>query len=313
MEEWPKVAAVVVTYNRSELLMRCLDALLEQTIPCHVLIVDNASTDSTEKRVAERKRKEENLRYHNMGSNTGGAGGFNYGMNWAVREGYQYIWLMDDDCLPKPDALERLLEADKHLGGPINYGFLSSAVLWMDGRECVMNRPKVVKSFYHYLELLRYSILQIEQATFVSMLLPAKTVLEFGLPISEYFIWGDDIEYTHRIALRGSRPCYLVGNSQVIHAMKDNLGSNIATDSTDRLWRYRYAFRNEADLYRKEGMEGAARYGVRCARSAIGVLLKAKDHRLKRLGTLLCGVLQGLLFFPKTELIDSKDQKLSDR
>ena len=42
-----RTAAVVVTYNRRDLLEQCLQALLGQTAPCTVLLVDNASTDGT--------------------------------------------------------------------------------------------------------------------------------------------------------------------------------------------------------------------------------------------------------------------------
>lgn len=56
-------------------------------------------------------------------------------MRWAVESGYEYIWIMDDDTLPEPSALEKLLEADRVLGGPANCGFLSSVVLWTDGHH----------------------------------------------------------------------------------------------------------------------------------------------------------------------------------
>ena len=49
---------------------------------------------------------------------------------------------------------------------------------------------------------MKYGLVQAEQATFVSLLLRAATVQKVGLPIKEFFIWGDDIEYTRRIARR---------------------------------------------------------------------------------------------------------------
>ena len=156
------VAAVVVTYNRLELLKQNIDKLLAQTCPCDILLVDNASTDGTGEamRALEQTGK---IQYRNTGANLGGAGGFNFGMRWAVEAGYRYVWVMDDDCLPKPDALEKLLEADQFLGGPENYGFLSSSVLWTDGRECVMNRQKIAKDFYRHVELLKHGVIQIQQ------------------------------------------------------------------------------------------------------------------------------------------------------
>lgn len=102
-------------------------------------------------------------------------------MRWAVEANYDYLWVMDDDCFPKTDALEKLLSADSLLKGV--YGWMSSVALWTDGRECRMNRPKVKKSFYEHIELLREGVLQAEQATFVSLFLKSETVREVGLPM----------------------------------------------------------------------------------------------------------------------------------
>lgn len=257
-----KVSAVVVTYNRIELLKECLEALEKQNYPCDILVVDNASTDGTEEYIHAIKNKYTNLYYKNTGANIGGAGGFNFGMCWAVEAGYEYVWVMDDDCLPYDDALQKLIEADGMLNG--NYGWLASAVLWKDGHECKMNRVKLKKSFYEYLEYMQYGIVQAEQATFVSLLLKAKTIREAGLPIKEFFIWGDDIEYTRRISVRMKLPCFIAGKSKVVHAMKENTGSSIATDIPERIDRYKYAFRNEGYLYRQEGWKGIGYYFAKC-------------------------------------------------
>ena len=235
------------------------------------------------------------------GENLGGAGGFNFGMRWAVEVGYAFVWVMDDDCFPEPVALEKLLDADRLLQG--EYGWLSSVALWTDGRECRMNRPKIKKNFYDRIELLRDGILLAEQATFVSLFLKAETIHAVGLPVKEFFIWGDDIEYTRRITIREKMPCYVVGQSRVIHAMKNNSGSNLAVDSVERLGRYKLAFRNEAYIYRREGAKGIAYYIAKRGRDFLWVLTRAKDHRLKRLGVLLCGVGKGLAFYPKQERI----------
>ena len=126
-------AAVVVTHNRIDLLKQCVAHLENQTCACDILIVDNASTDGT----AQWLESKPELNYRNTGANLGGAGGFNLGMRWAVEKGYDFVWVMDDDCLPQSEALQKLLEADGILEG--SYGWLSSSVLWTDGNLCRMN------------------------------------------------------------------------------------------------------------------------------------------------------------------------------
>ena len=71
----------------------------------------------------------------------------------------------------------------------------------------------------------------------------------------------------------------------------------------ERLGRYKLAFRNEAYIYRREGAKGIAYYIAKRGRDFLWVLTRAKDHRLKRLGVLLCGVGKGLAFYPKQERI----------
>ena len=291
-------AAVVVTYNRIELLKECVAHLQAQTAPADILIIDNASTDGTGELFAE---AQDGILYFNTGANLGGAGGFNYGMRKAVELGYEYVWVMDDDTLPEPTALEKLLEADEKLGG--NYGWLSSLALWNDRTECKMNRQKIMPKKFEYLHLMQYSILSVEQASFVSLFLKSQTIKEFGLPIKDFFIWGDDIEFTRRICVRNKMPCFLVGESVVIHAMKENSGSNIATDNTERIDRYRYAFRNEAFLYRKEGLKGICYYLAKCGKNFFMIIFKKNSKKAKRIRVLLSSMLKGLFFNPKIDYI----------
>ena len=83
-----KVCAVIVTFNRKELLMRNINSLLKQTYPVDILIYDNASTDGTFHYLQENKIIEKtNVKYYLAESNTGGSGGFCYGAQIAVKKG----------------------------------------------------------------------------------------------------------------------------------------------------------------------------------------------------------------------------------
>jgi len=292
--------AIVVTYYRLEMLKQCLVALSEQSAACDILVVDNNSPDGTGEWVRAYMQAHPNVHYHNTGENLGGAGGFSAGIRKGIEMGYGYLWLMDDDCLPMQNTLSELLEADRVLDG--NYGWLSSVALWTDGTECKMNRQKLKKSFYEYSPLIKNGLVQAEQATFVSLFVRKETVLRFGLPVKEFFIWGDDIEYTRRIAVRGGVPSFVAGKSQVLHAMKDNNGSSIAQDAPERIARYKLAFRNEAYLYRKEGFRGICYYLAKCGLNFLRIF-RAPNHLFKRVCVLLGGMLSGLFFRPNIEMI----------
>ena len=76
------VAAVVVTYNRKELLMENIGYLLWQTFGRYLyIIIDNASTNEALREYAVNG----SIRYINTGVNLGGAGGFHFGLNSRLR------------------------------------------------------------------------------------------------------------------------------------------------------------------------------------------------------------------------------------
>ena len=89
--------------------------------------------------------------------------------------------------------------------------------------------------------------------------------------------------------------------------MKENNGSSIALDSPERINRYRYAFRNECYLYRKEGLKGVCYYVAKCGLNLLRVLAHAKDHKMRRCGIILGSMCRGLMFRPETEYIQSSD------
>lgn len=299
-----KVAAVVVTYNRLDMLQQCLEHLEGQTSPCDILVVNNACTDGTDQWLRIYRQSHGNVFTHRIAENAGSAGGFNAGMRWAVEAGYEGIWVMDDDCLPKPDALEKLLEADEILGG--DYGWLSSIVLWTDGTECEIGRQELKKHLYNDCCHLGCGLAPAQQATFVSCFLRAQTIRDAGLPIAKFFILGDDTEYTRRIAVRMQKPCFVCGKSAVVHAIQKNSGNNIAMDEVYRIDQYNYAFRNENFLYRQEGKKGFARYTGNCITSLIEVLRAGQGCTMSRCAVILRQFICGLFFNPKIEYIEEK-------
>lgn len=298
-----KVLAVVVTFNRLDKLKTCLSNLKMYAAQADILVLNNASTDGTKDWLASQVDAMA-ISVINEEKNVGGAGGFSDGMKWGVQHGYEYVWIMDDDCFVNDQTLPQLLHADEILKG--NYGWLSSIALWRDGMPCKMNRQKFTRRFYEeYAQLLQYSILNSYQASFVSLFVKASTIKEVGLPIKDFFIWGDDVEYTRRIAIRSGKPSFVVGASTVLHDMNGNTGSDIATDSDDRIARYCYAFRNEGYLWRLEGLRGTAFFAAKCGYNILKIFANAKNKRLRRCWIVIKNAFSGYFCFkPKVEFVE---------
>ena len=293
-----KIAAVVVTYNRKVLLLENVNALLQQKpVSPDVIVIDNNSTDGTADALAELGDK---IIYVNTGANLGGAGGFHFGIKKATELGYEYLWIMDDDCIPEPDALAALLKADEELSG--NYGFLSSKVLWKDGTLCTMNIQR--ETLTRNLTVFDDGIKSIAMASFVSLFVRSDVVKKKGLPIKEFFIWTDDWEFTRRISRE--MKCYYIPDSVVIHKSNSNVGAQIYNDTIERLDRYYYLYRNDVYLYRREGFRGFCYEFARLSSHVLKVVFKAKDHKRERIRAVFNGTKKGYSFNPSIEFPDKE-------
>lgn len=289
------VLAVVITYNRCDKLKDCIQSLRNQTVPCDILLIDNHSTDNTEAYI-DALCDEKSITCIRTEQNIGGAGGFSLGIKLGYQRGYKYFWLMDDDACPYLDALERLLEADALFEH--KQGFLYSKVVWTDKTLCKVNIPKLngKRATNGYKEL--------KQASFVSVMFTREVVKKVGIPIADYFIWGDDVEYTRRIAVRHNMPGYWVENSIVEHRPEYNYGSDISVDVPDRIDRYRYAFRNECYLYRQEGLKGYMYYYLKCCWNTFKIIIRAKDNKGRRIKVLIAAIKEGQTFNPSIEMVE---------
>lgn len=302
-EENKKVIAVVVTYNRKELLKECINALLEQEYDnCDILIVDNASTDGTKEFIKD-EIQNKRVHYVNTGANLGGAGGFNYGMKEAYKIGCDFMWLMDDDCIVHKDSLTELMNANKELKG--NYGFLSSKVLWKDDSICKMNIQK--REFSKWLKDFETNKQTIAMASFVSLFVKNSIVEEVGLPIKDFFIWTDDWEYTRRISRKYK--CYYISKSVVTHKSKQNEGASIAAVD-DRLERFNYLYRNDVVLYRREGVKGWILLYLRLMLHKLRILKSNKKDKKQRVKIINDAIKEGKKFNPQIEYVEKKNSPI---
>lgn len=238
-----KVGIVVVTYNRLTLLKEELETLRNQTYnDFQIIVVNNGSTDDTVNWLANQEDiitiTQENL---------GGAGGFFTGMKYVAENDYKYCWIMDDDVICEPNALEELVKA---IDAKANIGFVCSNVLGTDGSP--MNTPVVyersrssITGYPDYFDMANFSMVKVIRATFVSVLFNTEIIKREGLPYRDYFIWGDDTEYTTRFSAK--YPCYVALKSTVVH--KRSIQKTIQLEhETDpkRLYMHTLQFRNES-------------------------------------------------------------------
>ncbi len=195
-----KVAAVVVTYNRLNLLKKTLEALFSQSRKLDlIVVVNNGSTDGTGEYLKELSGSRPDMVVLHLKENLGGSGGFYEGLRYVYCERvYDWIWMMDDDAVPERDALRKLLDAyeslsdrEKHSVGVLECQMIS------DFSAAPPRGFKLKSKLF---------------GMFVGYLLRTSVIDEVGLPRKDFFIYYDDTEYTFRIRGRGYKVFEVLGS-----------------------------------------------------------------------------------------------------
>ncbi len=220
-----RVLAVVVTFNRLSLLQRLVARLEEIGDLDGVLVVDNASTDGTAEWLAGREPQSSAVpvRHRTLDRNRGGAGGFHHGLAWAVEEGADRVWLMDDDGLPDPDCLATLLAHDGlDFWGPLVVDEEAPDRLVFPIR--LPGGTSVVHDVGTAERAAGGGVLDGIVIPFNGVLVTRELVERIGLPREEFFIWGDDHEYRLRAEAAGARIATITG-AKVRHPSIGELGT----------------------------------------------------------------------------------------
>ena len=298
------VAAVVVTYNRKNLLIECLDALLKQTRPVQkIILIDNASTDGTPEFLRERGYLNNSfIEYTRLPENTGGAGGFHEGVKRGQELGYDWLWLMDDDAEPELNALEIL----SHYFNQNDTAALANLKVGIDGVPQYGHRgwfnfcawsSQVVKPIDD--KALLEETVEIDHASFVGILIKKISVDAIGLPKEDFFIHYDDVEYCSRIRSCGN--IILIPASRIIH--KDGAGRRLVTRISfgrtsdrfpiDKMWISYFGYRNMIWLKKSKCSIYPLLIFFIALRQAVGIMIY-DDHKINRLRFYLGATLDGV-------------------
>lgn len=192
------VAAVVVTYNRAQLLSECLESLVRQSRPLDAIyVVDNNSTDHTREIVEGFVRQNPQIRYLRQDKNTGGAGGFHIGVKAAYEDGFDWVWLMDDDVEAYPQALEGLISfGDRSLcihgqrTSPSGSVYLWEAQLCTALGFAVPSADKGLRG--------ENKFCTVNVGCFEGMLIHRAVIEKIGFPDARFFIAWDDTIYGYQ-------------------------------------------------------------------------------------------------------------------
>jgi rhamnopyranosyl-N-acetylglucosaminyl-diphospho-decaprenol beta-1,3/1,4-galactofuranosyltransferase len=271
-----RVAVVVVTYNRADLLVRMLDGLAAQTRrPDEVVVVDNASSDHTAQVLAE--RTDLPLTVLSMTDNLGGAGGFHAGTRAAHEAGHDRIWLMDDDVVPAPECLATLLARPEPCLMAVREdrsgALVEKAAVRFDLDNPLAVRPKRASVDSTYASRAEMpEVVPVENVAFEGFMVSRAVVDAVGLPDPSFFIFYDDVDFAVR-ARRAGFPIVAVRDAVLVRQLDFDQQHDLAG------WKGYYMYRNLFVVHLRYGANAAVRAKPYLLALALVLLSPARGGR----------------------------------
>lgn len=297
-----EIHGLVLTYNRRELVLRCVEALLAQTHRlASIIVIDNGSTDGTQEALAALDNPA--LHVVRIEENVGAARGFTYALDYAFATRHvDWAYMMDDDVIAEPTAVAELVTAYQHnFTLPEQVGFLVSQAV--DGQGRANNVPHIDTRPRHAGECpdwgmyLDQGIVAVRGSPMSGMLMPRTTFEAFGNLNSEFVIWGEDLEYTLRITEQ--RPGLIVGRSKITH-LRSQAGdiSIFLENDRARVPNFYYLYRNQLFVRRRYmGVHAYANGIIRFLLDSTRLLAHGDVWKAQ---IALRGTMAGIVFNPKT-------------
>jgi GT2 family glycosyltransferase len=271
----PTIAAVIPAFNGGLVLAACLDSLLEQSCPIHrIYVIDNASSDDTATLMV--KYQSEQVRYLQLNENIGPAGGFANGMQAALNDGCDLVWLMDQDSTARADALEKLwacMDTDASIVA------VAPAKLGVDGQLWVgENVAGNVGADIHLYDGPHFDV---ESTLWSGLLIRASAIREAGMPLTKLFGWWCDGEYCFRLGKHGR--IVLAPDSQIHHHRTGAVHLDFAG-----YWKHYYYQRNSMYLYLHGHLPSPGLWRMLSdLTKQVAYILLRQDHKSRRLHILL--------------------------
>ncbi len=187
-----RLLVIVVTYNGMEWLDRCLSSVAASTVPADLFICDNGSEDGTPEYVSEYFPKAVLVQ---PGSNLGFARANDLGFRYALMEGYDFIYLLNQDAWVLPYTFEKLIEAF----GSGHWGLVSPLQMKPD----LENPDKRFKRHYHGTMI---SVPRVQPVRFVMAahwMISADCLRKTGFFSPAFTHYGEDNNYCERVRYHG--------------------------------------------------------------------------------------------------------------
>ena len=225
-----RILAHIHTFNEAAFIDQALEALQQQTRrPDAIVVVDNGSTDGTVDRAFGA-----NVTLIVNSTDLGTSGSVGVGFAHGLEHGFDWIWVLDADSVPDPDALGNLLDFYERMPLAEREGVSFLACRLASESNAAAHRPLAfTEAGLRFVSPAADPSGHCRCDLFIwsGSLFRAAAVAKIGLPSADYFMDLSELDYGYR-ARRLGYTGYVV-NSGVLH---QDVGRNpgVAT----RTWRF---------------------------------------------------------------------------
>jgi len=222
------VYVIILNWNGWRDTLECLTSCQKIIYPNYrVLVVDNGSTDGSEAVIRERFPDVEMLQ---TGENLGFAGGCNSGIRYALDRQARYIWLLNNDTVVEPNALQALvsiMEADESIGmtgskilyhdSPEVIWFAGGIIDWQKGDTGHTGQGETDRGQYDHVR-------EVDYITGCSLMAGRGMIEEVGLMDEQFFLYFEETDWCLRAGKLGYKSVY-VPESVIYHKESATTGS----------------------------------------------------------------------------------------
>ncbi|HLN89880.1 MAG TPA: glycosyltransferase family 2 protein, partial [Candidatus Binatia bacterium] len=200
MTDGTMVSIIILNYNGLAYLKACLESLRKQTYPnSRITVCDNDSNDGS---VEFLKKNYPNITLIKNRENFGFAKGNNIAIEYALKQGTDYVFLLNNDTEMEPDALAKLVES---VETDESFGIVGPLVLDLGDRRTVQEAGMSIDKFGFPTQE-KGSDQLVSEAFFVSgcaMLIKTAVLQAVGVFDNEYFMFAEDLDLCWRAQLAG--------------------------------------------------------------------------------------------------------------
>jgi GT2 family glycosyltransferase len=241
--DYSGLVVVIVNWCKPGDTIECIHSLNTAGIPINqVLVVDNGSTDGS---LDQLKHAYPNLPTVRLDDNHGFAGGYNYGIKLAIKNGSERILILNNDTVVDEIAVQVLLASKWDISVPIIYFYEAREVIWSAGARWRKFPPMVIMNGYMKTDdELYYHASELEYATGCALMVRREVFEKVGFFDEQFKNYFEDYDFIYRARNVGYKVGF-VPEARVWHKVSRTLGR----ESPRQFW---YLGRNSVLFYLKD-------------------------------------------------------------